>query len=154
MNLFLRAHCQRSALSSWSLNRTCIPWPPPSKRYSTRRSALDPSLLSLDTKRAPRSTGRETVGPFQLGVSQSQYGEERVKKWSELSAAGKGTSLSLLRFFSTQLDSRLHSPTRDCPYNESYCRPLRRWSRCCLDLLFDLGTIFKQLSHRSAQRCL
>ncbi len=48
---------------------------------------------SLDTKHQRSSVRPDTVGPFQLGISQQALRSgEKVKKWSELSTGGKGTS--------------------------------------------------------------
>lgn len=60
------------------------------RQYATRRDAAPSSLLSSALDRKQRSADfqrEESVGPFQIGVS-PQHGE-KVKRWSELSTAGK-----------------------------------------------------------------
>ncbi|KAJ7596678.1 TIM21-domain-containing protein [Mycena floridula] len=60
-----------------------------SRKYATRRESLD-LPHSLDTNSSARPASRQSVGPFQLGISQSSFGKAQpVKKWSELSAGGK-----------------------------------------------------------------
>lgn len=93
MNLtvrFLAPHSHRTTVFSWSLGKRCLNLSRSSRNYATHRDALDPSLLSqsLDTKQGP---ARESVGPFKLGLSQTQLAQQpKVKKWSELSTTGKG----------------------------------------------------------------
>jgi hypothetical protein len=51
------------------------------------------SLLSQALDQKQRGTRREdSVGPFQLGISQPSLNEGTAKKWSELSPKGKGQS--------------------------------------------------------------
>ena len=78
-----------------SLSRPLVALAFPSRRYATRRDNLDfsepGSLLShsLDTNRSEAK--HDTVGPFQLGLSQAALRKgEKVPKWSELSTGGKG----------------------------------------------------------------
>jgi import inner membrane translocase subunit TIM21 len=52
------------------------------------------SLLSQALDQKQRGVRREdSVGPFQLGLSQSSLDEGTTKKWSELSPKGKGPSI-------------------------------------------------------------
>jgi hypothetical protein len=61
------------------------------RNYATRREALPSSLLSQSLDLKPQSTRRDdTVGPFQLGLTQPTLPDKKMKKWSELSASGKG----------------------------------------------------------------
>jgi import inner membrane translocase subunit TIM21 len=54
------------------------------------------ALLSKALDQKQRGARREeTVGPFQLGLSQPTFNERTAKKWSELSPKGKGRSLTL-----------------------------------------------------------
>jgi len=66
----------------------------PRGRYETHRDIGASSTLShsLDTQRSgPSIPARDTVGPFQLGIPADALKQgEKVKKWSELSARGKG----------------------------------------------------------------
>jgi hypothetical protein len=60
------------------------------RTYATQRAA-DVLSSSLDTKQRGNPRVHDSVGPFQLGVSQAALRNgERVKKWSELSTKGKG----------------------------------------------------------------
>ncbi len=71
------------------------------RQYATHREApsnthprVDSSSLlsqALDQKQR-RFRKEDSVGPFQLGLSQSSYGDGSSKKWSELSPKGKGQS--------------------------------------------------------------
>ena len=85
-----------------SLSRPLVALASPSRRYATRRDNLDfsepGSLLShsLDTNRSEAK--HDTVGPFQLGLSQTALRKgEKVPKWSELSTGGKGVYLQPLK---------------------------------------------------------
>lgn len=65
------------------------------RSYATHQDPVTASSLlskTLDQKR--RNAQREEyVGPFQLGlISPTPRGSENIKKWSELSTAGKGMS--------------------------------------------------------------
>lgn len=81
------------------------------RKYATHnQSQFDstpggPSSLSasLDTKDRVGGRGsNDTVGPFQLGLSQASLRkQEKVPKWSELSTGGKGAFLSSAHFWST-----------------------------------------------------
>lgn len=66
----------------------------PRRRYATHRDVGASSTLShsLDTQRpGPSIPTRDTVGPFQLGISADALKQgTKAKKWSELSAGGKG----------------------------------------------------------------
>lgn len=57
------------------------------KSYATRSSTADLLAQTLDTK---RQTKRDSVGPFALGIPPSAQSGKTVKRWSELSAGGKG----------------------------------------------------------------
>lgn len=94
MNLSALCRCSRTTNNLRSLSRPLVALAFPSRRYATRRDNLDfsepGSLLShsLDTNRSEAK--HDTVGPFQLGLSQSALRKgEKVPKWSELSAGGK-----------------------------------------------------------------
>ena len=67
------------------------------------------SLLSQALDQRQRGARREdSVGPFQLGLSQSSVGEGTTRKWSELSPKGKGQSLhfvSVSRKFSNVISA-------------------------------------------------
>jgi import inner membrane translocase subunit TIM21 len=76
-----------------------------SRCYATRRdtpphvqSGVGPSsLLSQALDQKQRGSRREdSVGPFQLGLSQSSFGEGTTKRWSELSPKGKGQFLNFI----------------------------------------------------------
>ena len=55
------------------------------------------SLLSQALNQKQRTLRREdSVGPFQLGLSQPSYDDGSSKKWSELSPKGKGQSFGHL----------------------------------------------------------
>ena len=55
------------------------------------------SLLSQALDQRQRGARREdSVGPFQLGLSQPSFGEGTTRKWSELSPKGKGQSLNFV----------------------------------------------------------
>ncbi|KAF9452552.1 hypothetical protein P691DRAFT_804295 [Macrolepiota fuliginosa MF-IS2] len=65
------------------------------RKYAMHRDSANlnsPSHLSqsLDTKHNRSSARPDTVGPFQLGISQQTLrSNEKVKKWSQLSTGGK-----------------------------------------------------------------
>ncbi|XP_006454739.1 hypothetical protein AGABI2DRAFT_215207 [Agaricus bisporus var. bisporus H97] len=66
------------------------------RRFATHNKSVNlnqqPSYLShsLDTKHANSSTRHDSVGPFQIGISQQALRSgQKAKKWSELSAGGK-----------------------------------------------------------------
>ncbi|KAF9474294.1 hypothetical protein BDN70DRAFT_884949 [Pholiota conissans] len=64
------------------------------RRYATHRGSMDfgeksQLLESLDTKQQHSDPKHDSVGPFQLGLSQSARKGEPIKKWSELSTGGK-----------------------------------------------------------------
>ncbi|KAK0465272.1 TIM21-domain-containing protein [Desarmillaria tabescens] len=86
---FARSHSCRTVIVSPSFSIKSRPFLRRNARfYATHRDTPDLSQ-SLDTRRQ-RVRPAESAGPFQLGVSQSSFGsEEKVKKWSELSATGK-----------------------------------------------------------------
>jgi hypothetical protein len=74
-----------------------------SRHYATHRdtpiyqqpSVGSSSLLSQALDQKERGFRREdSVGPFQLGLSQPSFDKGTTKKWSELSPKGKGQSLS------------------------------------------------------------
>jgi mitochondrial import inner membrane translocase subunit TIM21 len=74
-----------------------------SRHYATHRDAPiyqqpgvgSSSLLSQALDKKERGFRREdSVGPFQLGLSQPSFDNGTAKKWSELSPKGKGQSLS------------------------------------------------------------
>jgi import inner membrane translocase subunit TIM21 len=54
------------------------------------------SLLSQALDQRQRTRREESVGPFQLGLSQPSFGEGTTRKWSELSPKGKGQSLNFV----------------------------------------------------------
>ncbi|KAH7915113.1 TIM21-domain-containing protein [Hygrophoropsis aurantiaca] len=62
-----------------------------SRTYASHRDATPSSLLSSALDQKHRSARRDdSVGPFQLGVSQASLNKgEKIKKWSELSTSGK-----------------------------------------------------------------
>ncbi|KAH7883842.1 TIM21-domain-containing protein [Phlebopus sp. FC_14] len=64
-----------------------------SRGYATHRDAAPSSLLTsaLEQKQRTSSLNREdSIGPFQLGISQASLQRaEQVKKWSELTTGGK-----------------------------------------------------------------
>ena len=71
------------------------------RQYATHREGTthahprvnSSSLLSQALNQKQRTLRREdSVGPFQLGLSQPSYDEVSSKKWSELSPKGKGQS--------------------------------------------------------------
>ena len=73
------------------------------RQYATHRDAPSnthpslnsSSLLSQALNQKQRKFGREdSVGPFQLGLSQPSYDDGSSKKWSELSPKGKGQSFN------------------------------------------------------------
>lgn len=54
-------------------------------------------LSELESKQRSSDAKHDTVGPFQLGLSQSALRKgEKPRKWSELSTSGKGTSCELI----------------------------------------------------------
>lgn len=70
-----------------------------SRSYANGHGGTPSSLLTsaLDQKqRTSHSANKDdSVGPFQLGISQAALRRgEKVKKWSELSVGGKGKSCS------------------------------------------------------------
>jgi mitochondrial import inner membrane translocase subunit TIM21 len=74
-----------------------------SRHYATHRDTptyaqpglSTSSLLSQALDQKQRGARREdTVGPFQLGLSQPSLNKGTAKKWSELSPKGKGRSLT------------------------------------------------------------
>ncbi|KAH9968826.1 TIM21-domain-containing protein [Russula dissimulans] len=85
-----------------------------SRYYATHRdsptyvppSVSSSSLLSQALDQKQRRSGREdSVGPFQLGLSQPSFGEGTPKKWSELSpkskamrATARTTNLTVILF--------------------------------------------------------
>ncbi|KXN83604.1 Mitochondrial import inner membrane translocase subunit tim21 [Leucoagaricus sp. SymC.cos] len=90
----------RSALRCpWNLSRACFSMQCSTyqvRNFATHRESVNlgsraPHLSqSLDTGRSRSSARPDTVGPFQLGISQQALrGGEKVKKWSELSTGGK-----------------------------------------------------------------
>ena len=57
------------------------------------------SLLSQALDQKKRGfRGEDSVGPFQLGLSQPSFGEGTTKKWSELSPKGKGQFLNFYHY--------------------------------------------------------
>ncbi|TFY65918.1 hypothetical protein EVG20_g5169 [Dentipellis fragilis] len=62
-----------------------------SRTFATQRDPVPSSLLSQALDQKQRAARRDdSVGPFQLGLSQQSFGgDEKVKKWSELSTGGK-----------------------------------------------------------------
>ena len=93
----LAFRCQRSTVVGRSLSGHHRVTNVTSKGYTTNHG---PELLSqsLDTKRrdVPRA---DSIGPFQLGIGQSTLRKgEKPRKWSELSAGGKGKFRLLLNF--------------------------------------------------------
>lgn len=76
-----------------------------SRHYATHRDAPtypqpgvgSSSLLSQALDQKQKGFRREdSVGPFQLGLSQPSYDHGTAKKWSELSPKGKGQSFSAI----------------------------------------------------------
>ena len=99
-----------------------------SRRYATHRDTptyaqpglSKSSLLSQALDQKQRGSRREdTVGPFQLGLSQPSSNEGSAKKWSELSPKGKGQSLTL----------PYDKPFRDCPTDLNAILAMRATAR-------------------------
>ena len=94
-----------SAVSLARLSRPlCCVRAPARSRWVTSRAytggqSTPSSLLTsaLDQKQRTSHPSREdSVGPFQLGISQAALRRgEKAKKWSELSVGGKGKSSPL-----------------------------------------------------------
>lgn len=74
------------------LKRTITSTPRP---HATHRDAVPSSLLSQALDQKQKATRRnDSVGPFTLGMVQPSMGDDvKVKKWSQLSAGGKGESI-------------------------------------------------------------
>jgi import inner membrane translocase subunit TIM21 len=79
----------------WRLSQSSAPFSAVQcRRYATHRGTGAPAFSHpLDTQQTgPSIPVRDTVGPFQLGISQDSLRRgEKVKNWSELSARGKGS---------------------------------------------------------------
>jgi len=77
----------------WRLAQLRNPSTAPRRRYAMHGNIGASSTLShsLDTQRpGPSIPARDTVGPFQLGLSADALKQgKKAKKWSELSAGGK-----------------------------------------------------------------
>ncbi|TFK41318.1 TIM21-domain-containing protein [Crucibulum laeve] len=93
-SLFLRAHtrCSNSALRPFF--KPEVLFTRSKRRYATNHPHNlnhGPSDLSqsLDTRQQRSGPRNDSVGPFQLGLSQAARQGEKVQKWSELSAGGK-----------------------------------------------------------------
>jgi import inner membrane translocase subunit TIM21 len=80
------------------------------RQYATHREApsnthpplSSSSLLSQALNQKQRRFRREdSVGPFQLGLSQPSYDDGSSKKWSELSPKGKGQSFKRIIMVTT-----------------------------------------------------
>jgi len=115
-----------------------------SRLYATHRDAVDSSTLSqsLDTKRQAFRP-RESVGPFQL-ASSSLNSTERVKKWSELSTAGK--SASSLKPYCAEMLILPESKTYNSKNLQSCCDCGWSWSFCRPDLLLNIRAVLEKFS--------
>lgn len=98
-----------SSLLPRSLSHSTRLWVIASRNYVTHRDSINldtgSSTLaqSLNGKQTRSSPSHDSVGPFQLGLSQSALRNgEKVKKWSELSSTGKGG-------FNLKLNCNIHS---------------------------------------------
>lgn len=84
--------------SSCSLRATADKLSLISRTYTSGHGGTPSSLLTsaLNQKQATSRLSKEdSVGPFQLGISQATLRRgERAKKWSELSVGGKGKAYS------------------------------------------------------------
>jgi hypothetical protein len=148
MNLLLGAQCRRSVFSPWPL-RQCLQRRQTGRLYATHHG-LNSSTLSqsLDTKSRPYRP-RESVGPFQLGISQSTFENgEKVKKWSELSTVGKGTWAKIC-CIPWRLIIALSS-TEHCSDNKSGRHLGRGWTLCRSNLLSYLRALLQELTNRLA----
>ncbi|EIW86447.1 hypothetical protein CONPUDRAFT_133877, partial [Coniophora puteana RWD-64-598 SS2] len=62
----------------------------PHRKYATHRDTTSSLLSSALDKKQHAAQRDDTVGPFQLGISQAQLAQQqKQKKWSELSTGGK-----------------------------------------------------------------
>jgi hypothetical protein len=130
-----------------------------SRCYATRRdtpphaqSGVGPSsLLSQALDQKQRGSRREdSVGPFQLGLSQSSFGEGTTKKWSELSPKGKGQFLNfIITLFVREFTVVNFSHTSDSSHDESNGHLIWCRSDDCPHLRPDVGTLLEELSYRT-----
>lgn len=133
-----------------SLSRPLVALTFPLRRYATRRDNLDfseqGSLLShsLDTNRSEAK--HDTVGPFQLGLSQTALRKgEKVPKWSELSTGGKGVLLQPFKVtdsHSVPCSSSYYGPNNKSRSHLVGSRPLR--PPC---ILFDIRAFLQKFSN-------
>jgi len=115
---------------------------------STRRSAQPFNSSALDTKQRPLSNARESAGPFHLGMTPSSQ-TKPVKKWSELSAAGKGACRQHVS------EGMLISIPSSKDYGSYYkfdSHSFRRWNVGCTRLLPYVRIVFEELTHCAAWR--
>jgi hypothetical protein len=131
-----------------------------SRYYATHRdsptyvppSVSSSSLLSQALDQKQRRSGREdSVGPFQLGLSQPSFGEGTPKKWSELSPKSKGQSLNfviIVMSFPRVLQYH-RSYASDGSYDEPNGHPVWCWPDDGPHLRVDVGAVLKKLSVRT-----
>lgn len=113
---------------------------------------------SLDTKHHRSSVRPDTVGPFQLGISQQALRSgEKVKKWSELSTGGKGTS-NIMLWSQPERPFNLLGFLLSCENgyaNEKLDRyPHWRGARDFVDLHYYFRDVLEQFADQSFQGCL
>lgn len=122
---------------------------PTSRTYASSQSTHSSLLTSaLDQKqRASHSSREDSVGPFQLGISQAALKRgEKAKKWSELSVGGKGKST--LPYAVRVADMIVcSSVTHDSTYYQPNGDTARCWTVHCARLRTYFGTLFKELPH-------
>ena len=131
-----------------------------SRHYATHRDSpthvqpgVSPSSLlsqALDQKQR-RSRREDTVGPFQLGLSQPSFGEGTTKKWSELSPKGKGQSLNFVIIVTSfpRILQYHRSYESDSSYDEPNCHIIWCWPDDGPHLRVDIGAVLKKLSVRT-----
>lgn len=112
------------------------------------------SLLTSALDQKQRTSQRDDyVGPFQLGLTPpTPQSGENVKKWSQLSTAGKGASNHLSSCCLTR--SCYVSGTYYSSHNQSGCHPSRRGSFYCSHLCLDLGAVFEKFGHCAVRTSL
>jgi hypothetical protein len=108
------------------------------RKYTTHKDSVNldhqPSHLSqaLDTGRNRSSVRPDTVGPFQLGISQQALRSgEKVKKWSELGTGGKSVLFILPHDATLANAALLNLPSRTNSFtNEEFSRH-SHWRKSC-----------------------
>ena len=123
--------------------------------YATHRGSLDSSPLSqsLDQNRGTTPRSRDSVGPFQLGLSQPSAVYEEVKPWSELSKTGKGQRTQTI-FMIIFLTFSEHSRTSDSEDHKSHRDITGCWAISLACLFAHIGTVLLKLAYSATQSSL